>query len=182
MPASASAPLANSASGRLPHDFTTTSLESCTASLYARMSEGAQLAIGAHHTFPLMNFRYTIRLVPTRKPLNGIVPHSGSVSDGESVISQYVEKREGEVALDAYVRAQVSAPEVVKRITELENCLLRLANAVLASSEAEKHPEMLAAAEEAKLVLKNRLEVDNTKHQLHTELGVFPDELKIFKK
>ncbi|HXP69194.1 MAG TPA: hypothetical protein VOA88_07915 [Candidatus Dormibacteraeota bacterium] len=58
----------------------------------------------------------------------------------------------------------------------------RLANAVLASSDIDNHPELRAVAEEAKLVLKNRLEVDNTKHQVHTELGVFPDDLRIFKK
>jgi hypothetical protein len=33
-----------------------------------------------------------------------------------------------------------------------------------------------AAVEEAKLVLKNRLEVDDTKHRFHSELGVFKDE------
>jgi hypothetical protein len=37
-------------------------------------------------------------------------------------------------------------------------------------------------AEEAKLVLKNRLEVDNTKHRLRTELGTLPDDLRIFKE
>lgn len=121
--------------------------------------------------------------MPEGNPLAGIVPKVGhSANEDEATISQYVEKREGEVALDAYVRAQVSAPEVVKRITELENCLQRLANAVLASSDIDNHPELRAVAEEAKLVLKNRLEVDNTKHQVHTELGVFPDDLRIFKK
>jgi hypothetical protein len=32
-----------------------------------------------------------------------------------------------------------------------------------------------AAAEEAKLALKNRLEVDDTKHRFHSELGVTRD-------
>jgi hypothetical protein len=121
--------------------------------------------------------------MPRRDPLAGIVPHGNhSVVDGEASIAQYVEKIEGEVALDAYVRAQVSAPEIVKRITELEDCLLRIANAVLASSDIDKHPELRAPAEEAKLVLKNRLEVDNTKHRLRTELGVFKDDLRIIKE
>jgi Zn-dependent oligopeptidase len=121
--------------------------------------------------------------MPDRNPLAGIAPKAGhSVNEGETTISQYVEKIEGEVALDAYVRAQVSAPEVVKRITELENCLQRIANAVLASSDIDNHPELRAAAEEAKLVLKNRLEVDDTKHRLHTELGVLPDELRMIKE
>ena len=118
-----------------------------------------------------------------RNPLGGIVPkvvHRNDVD--ETVIVQQIEHIEGEVALDAYVRAQTSAPEVVKRITELENTLLRLANAVFALSDSEDHPEIRPIAEEAKLVLKNRLEVDNMKHQIHTELGPFENQLGLFKK
>ena len=116
-------------------------------------------------------------------PLAGVVPQVvHPVNDGETTISQYEEKIEGEVALDAYVKAQTSAPEVVKRITELENSLQRLANAVLASSEIEKHPDVRAIAEEAKLLLKNRLEVDDTKHRFHSELGVFKDDLRLSKE
>jgi hypothetical protein len=44
-----------------------------------------------------------------------------------------------------------------------------------------KHPELHAAAEEAKPVLKNRLEVDDSKHRFHSELGVFKDDLRIIK-
>jgi hypothetical protein len=40
---------------------------------------------------------------------------------------------------------------------------------------------MRAAAEEAKVVLKDRLEVDEAKHRFHSELGVFKDELRIIK-
>jgi len=118
-----------------------------------------------------------------RDPLAGIVPRVGHRADRDEVtISQQIERIEGEVALDAYVKAQVSAPEVVKRITELESCLQRIANAVLASRDIDKQPELRAIAEEAKLVLKNRLEVDDTKHRIHTELGVLRDELRIFKE
>jgi hypothetical protein len=117
-----------------------------------------------------------------RDPLAGIVPRRVHPRiDGETAITEHIEKIEGEVALDSYVKAQTSAPEVVKRINELENCLQRLANAVLASSDVAKHPELRAAAEEAKLVLKNRLEVDDTKHRFHSELGVFKDDLRIIK-
>ena len=120
--------------------------------------------------------------MPNRDPLAGIIPRAvHSVKDGETAITEYVEKIEGEVALDTYVKAQTSAPEVVKRITELENCLQRLASAVLVSSDVDKHPELRAAAEEAKLSLKNRLEVDDTKHRFHSELGVFKDDLRIIK-
>jgi hypothetical protein len=120
--------------------------------------------------------------MPNPNPLAGVVPQVvHPVNDGETTISQYVEKIEGEVALDAYVRAQASAPQVVKRITELENCLQRLANAARALRDIDKHADLRAAAEEAKLVLKNRLEVDDTKHRFHSELGVFKDELRINK-
>ncbi|MGB2622738.1 MAG: hypothetical protein WA857_14020 [Candidatus Acidiferrum sp.] len=112
-----------------------------------------------------------------QNPLAGVVPQVvHPVNDGETAVTQYVEKLEGEVALDSYVRAQTSAPEVVKRITELENSLQRLASAVMTSEVAEKVPQLRAAAEEAKLVLKNRLEIDEKKHRFHSELGVIRDE------
>ncbi|HXJ06720.1 MAG TPA: hypothetical protein VNH65_16570 [Candidatus Acidoferrum sp.] len=110
--------------------------------------------------------------MPNINPLAGVVPQVvHPVNDGETTISEYVEKIEGEVALDTYVKAQISAPEVVKRITELENSLQRLASAVMTSIDGHKHPELRAAAEEAKFVLKNRLEIDESKHRFHTELG-----------
>ena len=120
--------------------------------------------------------------MPNRDPLAGILPRAvHEVKDGETAITEYLEKIDGEVALDTYVKAQTSAPEVVKRIAELENCLQRLASAVLASSDVDKHPELRAATEEAKLVLKNRLEVDDTKHRFHSEWGVLKDDLRIIK-
>lgn len=97
-------------------------------------------------------------------------------NDGETTISEYIEKIEGQVALDTYVRAQTSAPEVVKRITELETCLQHLASVVMTAIQDDRHPELRAAVEEAKLVLKNRLEIDESKHQFHTELGSIIDD------
>jgi hypothetical protein len=109
-------------------------------------------------------------------PLAGIAPRIvHPVNDGETTITEHIEKIEGEVALDTYVKAQTSAPEVVKRITELENCLQRLANAALSLSHDDKHPELRAAAEDAKLVLKNRLEVGDTKHRFHSEFGTIKE-------
>jgi hypothetical protein len=120
--------------------------------------------------------------MPNPNPLAGIVPQVvHPLNDGETTITEYVEKIEGEVALDTYVKAQISAPEVLKRITELENCVWRLASAALALSDVDEHPELRAAAEEAKLVLKNRLEVDESKHRFHSELRAFKDELRIIK-
>jgi hypothetical protein len=115
--------------------------------------------------------------MPNQNPLAGVVPQVIHPRiEGETAITEYIEKIEGEVALDSYVKAQTSAPEVVKRINELENCLQRLANAALASGNIDKHPQLRASAEEAKLLLKNRLEVDDTKHRFHSELGLLKDE------
>jgi hypothetical protein len=111
-------------------------------------------------------------LMANPNPLAAVVPQVvHPVNGGETTITEPIEKIEGEVALDTYVKAQTSAPEVVRRISELENCLWRLADAVLHSVSVVRHPELRAAAEEAKLVLKNRLEVDESKHRFHTELG-----------
>ena len=109
-------------------------------------------------------------------PLAGVVPQVvHPVNDGETTLTEPIEKIEGEVALDTYVKAQTSAPEVVARITELENCLWRLTDAVLHSSSIGRHPELRAAAEEAKLVLRNRLEVEESKHRFRSELGTIRD-------
>src|ERR1700758_3743326 len=89
----------------------------------------SSLSLGLLHTFRSTNFRAIFRTMPNPNPLAGVVPQVvHPVNDGETTISQYVEKIEGEVALDAYVKAQTSAPEIVKRINEVENCLQRLAN------------------------------------------------------
>jgi len=119
--------------------------------------------------------------MPNRDPLAGIIPRGvHPANDAETNVAQYVEKIEGQVELDAYVRAQTSAPEVAKRITELENCLWRLADA-WRSMSLDGHPELRAALEEATFVLKNRLEVDDRKHRFHSELGAFKDQLRIIK-
>jgi len=121
--------------------------------------------------------------MPDSNPLAGVVPRVVHRTDrDETTTAQQIDRIEGEVALDSYVKAQMSAPEVVKRITELENCLQRLANAAFASNEGDGHPDLRAAAEEAKLVLKNRLEVDDTKHRVRTELATFKDDLRIIKE
>lgn len=130
------------------------------------------LVFHANYIPACISVRYNPPPMPNINPLAGVVPQVvHPVNDGETTISEYVEKIEGEVALDTYVKAQISAPEVVKRITELENSLQRLASAVMTSIDGHKHPELRAAAEEAKFVLKNRLEIDESKHRFHTELG-----------
>ena len=105
-------------------------------------------------------------------------------NDGQTTVSQYIERVEGQVALDSYVRAQSSAPEVVQRITELETCLQVLASAATAALNDEHHArsheqsrrQLRAAVEDAKFVLKNRLEIDETKHRFYSELGAIIDD------
>lgn len=110
--------------------------------------------------------------VANQNPLAGVVPQVvHPVNDGETTITEHIERIEGEVALDTYVKAQTSAPQVVKRIAELESCLHRLASAVMTLIRDDRHPELRAATEEAKLLLKNRLEIDESKHRFRTELG-----------
>jgi hypothetical protein len=70
----------------------------------------------------------------------------------------------------------------VKRITELENCLWRLADAVSNSMKLNEHPELRAALEEAELVLRNRLEIAEAQHRFHSEVGPFKDDLRLFKR
>lgn len=107
-----------------------------------------------------------------QNPLAGVVPQViHPINDGETTITEHIEKIEGEVALDSYVKAQTSAPEVVKRITELENCLQHLASAVMTTLHDHSDPELRAALDQAKLVLKNRLEIDESKHHFHSALG-----------
>jgi len=64
----------------------------------------------------------------------------------------------------------------MKRITEMEIYLQRLAHTVLASNYREKHAALRTFAEEAKLLLKNRLEVDDSKHRFRREWGRIREE------
>lgn len=124
-------------------------------------------------------------------PLRGILPkvvHKDDVD--ESALVELVEKLEGEVAFDAYVKALMSTPEVAARITELENCLQRLANAVWASGLIDKGPGLRAATEEAAIVLKNRLEVGDVASRIRKRVSTgvkpfleepFQDDLRLIK-
>jgi hypothetical protein len=93
--------------------------------------------------------------------------HHGALNErsGETVADQVIEQREGEVRMDAYVRAQMSAPEVVKRITDLENCIWRLCQELV---RLEPHNPVV---EEGTLLLKNILEVDEKAHTFRSQLG-----------
>lgn len=119
-------------------------------------------------------------------PLRGIVPkvvHKDDVDDAALV--ELIQKLQGEVPFDAYLKALMSTPEIAERITELENCLQRLANAVWASGSIDKNPALRAAAEEAALVLKNRLEVDDVASRISKRVSArlepFQDDLRLIK-
>ena len=119
-------------------------------------------------------------------PLRGIVPkavHKDDVDD--TAIVELIKKLEGEVAFDAYVKALLSTPEIAARIAELENCLQRLANAVWASGLIDKGSGLRAATEEAAIVLKNRLEVEDVasriRKRVSARLEPFRDDLRLIK-
>ena len=69
--------------------------------------------------------------------------------------AEFVEQLPGETEFDQIAKAQASAPQVRKRILELEDCLCAVADA-LAAHENETSP----LVERAKFLLKNRHEVE----------------------
>jgi hypothetical protein len=119
-------------------------------------------------------------------PLRGMVPKVVQKDDvDDTAVVELIEKLPGEVAFDAYVKALMSTPEVAERITELENCLQRLANAVWASGLIDKDSGLRAATEEAAIVLKNRLEVadlaSRIRKRVSQRLEPFQDDLGLIK-
>ena len=119
-----------------------------------------------------------------RNPLGGVLPRVVHRTDvDETAIVERIEKIEGEVAADAYVKALMSSPEILERIAELENCLQRIANEALALGDIDKHRKLRDAAEEAGRVLKNRLEVENltarVKNRIRDRLEPFKNELRM---
>jgi predicted CoA-binding protein len=71
----------------------------------------------------------------------------------ETAVTEQVQQIPGELDLDRVIKAQLSAPEVAQRITELEDCLWAVAQ------ELRRLDPKSALAERAGLVLKNRLEI-----------------------
>jgi hypothetical protein len=70
-----------------------------------------------------------------------------------TVAEQFIERIDGETTFDQVAKAQSSMPQVVKRITELENCVWALAEQLTRLDP--RNPQI----ERAKLLLKNRLEI-----------------------
>jgi hypothetical protein len=72
----------------------------------------------------------------------------------ETAVTEQMEQIPGELDVDRVIKAQVSVSAVRQRITELENCLWAAAEELF-----RLDPKSLTA-ERAKLVLKNRLEIE----------------------
>ena len=84
-----------------------------------------------------------------------------------TVAEQFVEQIDGETTFDQVAKAQSSMPQVVKRITELENCLWALAEQLTRLDP--RNPQI----ERAKLLLKNRLEIlDSSKPLREDQAGI----------
>jgi hypothetical protein len=82
-----------------------------------------------------------------------IRPTSRADAD-EAAITEQVEQIPGELDVDRVIKAQASAPAIRLRITELENALWA------AAEELFRLDPKSPTAERAKLVLKNRLEIE----------------------
>jgi hypothetical protein len=72
----------------------------------------------------------------------------------EAAVTEQVEQIPGELDMDRLIKAQVLAPQVTHRITQLEDCLWAVAQELL------RFDPKSSFAERAKLLLKNRLEIE----------------------
>lgn len=101
--------------------------------------------------------------------------HPDTKSDN-TVAEQFIERVDGETTFDQVAKAQSSMPQVVKRITELENCLWALAE------ELTRFDQQNPQIERAKLLLKNRLEIlDSSKPlQVSEEKDAFKSFLSLW--
>lgn len=87
--------------------------------------------------------------------MSNIIPiRSVSRADADqTAVAEQIEKIPGELDLDLVIKAQFSAPQVTRRIAELEDCLWAVANDLM------KFDPRAASAERAKLLLKNQVEM-----------------------
>src|SRR5579859_2727791 len=91
--------------------------------------------------------------------------HPAPKSD-DTVAEQFIEQIDGETTFDQVAKAQSSMPQVVKRITELENCLWALAEEL--SRRDPRNPQI----QRAKFLLKNRVEIlDSSKSLREGQAG-----------
>lgn len=87
-------------------------------------------------------------------PLSQMPMHVHPVPKADNTVAeQFIEQIDGETSFDQIAKAQSSMPQIVKRVTELENCLWALAEEL--NRRDPRNPQV----ERAKLLLKNRLEI-----------------------
>lgn len=72
----------------------------------------------------------------------------------EAAITEQVEQIPGELDVDRVIKAQFSATQITRRIAELEDCLCAVAQELL------RFDPRSSSAERAKLLLKNRVEIE----------------------
>jgi hypothetical protein len=91
--------------------------------------------------------------------VSNIIPiRSTSRADVDNAaVTEQVDQIPGELDVDRVIKAQLSAPEIVYRITELEDCLWAV------TAELLKFDPRSSAAERARLLLKNSLEIDDSR-------------------
>lgn len=78
----------------------------------------------------------------------------------QAPIAQQVEAAPGEIELDAVIRAQSSAPQVVKRLTTLEDCLWAAVDALgKLPKQVREVLEADAIIDRAKFLLRGDLEL-----------------------
>jgi len=83
----------------------------------------------------------------------------------DTVAEQFIERIDGETSFDQIAKAQSSMPQVVERITDLENCVWALAEQL--TRVDPRNPQI----ERAKLLLKNRLEILDSSETLREKKG-----------
>jgi hypothetical protein len=94
--------------------------------------------------------------------MSNIIPiRSASRADvDETAVTEQMEQIPGQIDLDLVIKAQLSAPQVTRRIAELEDCLWAVASDLMRFDPAS------ASIERAKLLLNNHLEVGGFRRTL----------------
>lgn len=94
-------------------------------------------------------------------PLSQMPMNMHADPKGDNTIAeQFIEQIDGETSFDQIAKAQSPTPQVIERITELENCRW-----ALAEQGTRLHPRN-PQIEPAKLLLKNRLKILNSSEPL----------------
>jgi hypothetical protein len=89
------------------------------------------------------------------------VPHRPTLDQDIPVAEEVMEAVPGEVELDAVVKAQASAPQVVDRMVKLENCVWSLAGILLLLPKKTRERIGAVEAIEQARVLLHRSQVLN---------------------